>query len=113
MDNPGSPGAQSPTNLTPNPGTIGLAETRLAMTLEWFVDVGLVEQCCKPVSWANIIKMLWSANAAPYQKGVSVVEMVVQRTDILPSERFVTTHLTMGNGTCQMGCAPCCFADAT
>jgi hypothetical protein len=44
MDSHGSPGVRSLTSLTPNPGTIGSAKIRLAMMLEWFVDVGLVEQ---------------------------------------------------------------------
>jgi hypothetical protein len=83
------------------------------MMLEWFVDVGLAEQCCKPVSSANIIEMLRPANAVRHQKGVPVVEMVVQRPDILPREWFVTSHLTIRDRTCQIGCAPGCFANAT
>jgi hypothetical protein len=96
MDNHGLRGVQSLTNLTPNHGTIGSAKTRPAMTLEWFADVALVKQMVQTHEFSQYFprgcgRLMLHYTGREEQTGV-------QRTNILPSERFVASSFDNEEG---------------
>jgi hypothetical protein len=70
--------------------------------LEWFADVGLVEQIMQTCKFSQYFVSSQPANAALCERAKV---MVVQRTDILPSEPFVAKSFDNEERRRPDGCA--------